>query len=491
MTNVSMKQWNLDQWLSEVRISNITQQLIEFQHYGEIFRPHQGAWTRNVFTWKTVGIPNREDAVMMIAILNYYAKVNGLPVMSCQNLREHSEIFFRSPACKPNNGWHLENRELEAICPSSCDEFELIDHVHPHPQEKLYGRKTAMDALLDLMKNHLVTAVVGTAGNGKTALTWHTINQAKEDLGFRCFDWVTDKRVVLNLENEKEEPSKEPGIGEDFESRIIDSMIGRFIKADPTWDKVIDEPPGSRGRKKLCKELLMDGNFLLVIDNIETTEAHNDIVRFLLNLLSGSTWSRAIVTSRVPIEEVSIRGQTTYKLRGLEKRYALEMLNAIQGNFEQKLTIDDCERIVDQTLGNPLFMQIALYRYRREPTKSELERILTDIADGKTKSFPSLFGPLAARLQEKGARWIAMYMAAREGLTTSREMIEQAWRKLYYSKLYGQNPENDPDHIHSTISAIIHELLYYGIISVNPKTPDIYSMHPLIRGYFRGGYEDK
>lgn len=485
MTNLPMRQWDLKRWFEEVRISNIKQQVIEFQHHGEIYRPHPGTWTHNVFTWTTVGISNREDAIMMIAILNYYASLNRLPVMNCQNLREHSTIFLRSAACKPNNNWKdLDLRELEAICPSSCNERELIAHVHPHPQDHLFGRDRDMDGLLHMLTDRQVVAVVGNGGEGKTALVWHAAQKTKNDRIFQCFDWVTDKRFILNLETQEEVYTGEQGIDTDFTSQIIDSMLNRFRHVDPSWEKVIDEIPLAGRRLKLCQELLVGGNFLLVIDNIETTAAHNQIVRFLLDLLTdskSSTRSRALVTSREPVMKYTINQQGIYKLKGLEKRYAVQMMNAVQRDFEQRLPTDECEQIAEKTAGNPLFILISLYRYHLEPTREEFKRIVVDIEAGRSKAFVFLFKPLVDRLSVKGSLSLARLIAASPTMSASRQFVEQAWQKIYV-KIFKQN--TDPGEIAFALNEAILELIRNGIISVNSQ--EVYSMHPLIGRYFRG-----
>lgn len=482
---LEMRLWNLELWFSAVGITNISQQVIQLVEQKKIYNPHGIRWGRNVFNWKAVGIAEREDAVVMVAVLNHHAKLNSLSYMNCQNIREHSEIFFRSRACKPNNGWlELDFNELEGICPSSGNEIELIAHVHPHPQDHLFGRDRDMERLLQILHDRQVVAVVGNGGEGKTALVWHTAQKTKNEHIFQCFDWVTDKRFVLDLETQEEVHTGEQGIDADFASHIIDSMLNRFRHVDPSWEKVIDEIPLSDRRRKLCQELLVAGNFLLIVDNIETTSAHNQIVRFLLDLLTdskSSTRSRALITSRDPVMKHAINQQGIYKLKGLELYDALQMMNAVQRDFEHKLSEDECRQIAEKTAGNPLFILVSLYRYNLEPTKEEFRRILPDIEAGRSKAFDFLFKPLVERLRVKGSLSLARFIAASSTMSASRQFIEQAWQKIFI-RVFQQNA--DQVEIAFVLKEAIVELIHNGIISVNSQ--DIYSMHPLIGRYFRG-----
>lgn len=483
--NSPTRQWDLMDWFQAVKISNISEHVIRFQNVGEIYRSHQGKWTNNVFTWKTVGITNREDAVMMIAILNHYAKQNGTSVMSNQNLREHSTLFLRSSACKPNNHWPSLNLiEFEAICGASYGEEDVIGHVHPHPQrrDRFFGRDSDIQRLGQLLTDYSVVVVTGNGGDGKTALAWHTAQSVKNILSFQALDWLTDKQVILNPDTEELHPTHERGIGADFKSSIIQSLIKRFQHVDASWAKVLEATTEWDKQLKLCQELLVAGQFLLVIDGIETTGVHNEIVRFLLDLLTDSTAktrSRALVTSRLPVMRHAFAKQAIYPLKGLEPKSALEFIQALQVDLESPLPIEDCVTLVEKTAGNPLFIQVVLGRYRLDPTRAGFNRILRDIDSGRARTFDFLFRPVVSRLNVKGASHLVRFMSDSPSQHVSRQNIEQAWQTI------SPKPHLTPDESESILGSALRELTYNGIVMVNPHE-DAYTLHPLIRNYVKG-----
>lgn len=492
MTQSPDKTWSLETWFNAVRINNIQQQVIEFVNDDEqVNLPHHDGivWTRQVYNWKTLGIAERDDARLMVTVLNHYSKQNQRTIMRCPDLRTHAEIFFESAACKPRNNWlPLTDAEIRAICPSSCAEDELLRHVHPYPQNELFGRDRDFNRIGNMIGEQLVTPIVSEAGDGKTAFAWHSATLMKSQQGFRCFDWVTDKTSYISPITGEEEsiPNAEATrLKGRYKSRITDSAIGRFIKVDADWEVALDTQD-SEQRHAITQEMVRDGHYLLVVDNIESTDAHNEIIRYLTEFLGGSTGatqSRALVTSRKPTTGDNIQNQHDYSLGGIHPDGVDSLATSIQRGFSTPLSLDRCHELAEHAHYNPLFLQIALNRYRFEPTEAEFKRIIDDLQHGHSLAFQQLFSPLEQRLTKHGARSLALYIA-QEPSSLKRDKLRRVWKRIY-AQLFSDRAALDPIQATTAFNAALRELIYNRIVSVASPQDEEYTMHPLIRAYFR------
>ena len=75
----------------------------------------------------------------------------------------------------------------------------LRSRVHPPPPRSLIGRDMDFMRVVESLQDNPVTVIDGVAGDGKTSLAWVCAVHGYQSRLYTNFDWVTDKRHILNL----------------------------------------------------------------------------------------------------------------------------------------------------------------------------------------------------------------------------------------------------------------------------------------------------
>jgi len=413
-------------------------------------------------------IATREDALCFIEAFNSVAERKGLEVMSCGNLLTHANIFLTSPKICSHSFVGLQETELQAFCgrvrKNKFSGFDLLDKVHPKPPLQLFGRDEDIVRVLRSIEKNPVTVVSGIAGNGKTSLTWFSIQQAIEGGLLADFDWTTDKRYVLDQYGKEIQTGVKPL---NFNA-ILRSMIARF-----GWSDLIGEMDDDLA--EACALRLQQQKYLLVVDNLETIPDSEYVVNQLLDILARGFGkppvSRAIVTSRytvnqsdcanVPIEGIAPSSRLAYI------SYLLETTNM------PPLSTSQATQLAEVTQGNPLFIQLALQRFSVVPYS--FDQIIEDIRYGSNfnAAFQNLFAPLVNDLKENHpkAYWL-MVCAAHLSVLQDNEL------QLYWSEAF----EDSLDEYYEALAILKSKM----ILSTTDSAMGEFTMHSLIQTYLRG-----
>lgn len=466
MASEPVPSWTLKDWLTALKISipefaaRTTIEGMDVQRF--LYECGRGRQT----------IQTRAIALAFITEFNKIATERELSVMSCENLHRHAEIFFSSAFCRADFGI-LRPVEFQAICPDYLSKKKMtpsdgiIDRVHPRPPDKLFGRSHDLHQAVGLIQNYPICVISAIGGHGKTALAWYMTQamQGGQKPMFCEFDWVTDKRMsfVVNAVPGWEKLDNEVSL-----QSLLRSMVTRF-----GWDDLhgLDETE----LLNRCAERLQQEAYLLVVDNLETVENQQTLVRQLLRLLgvgSGKdTPSRALITSR---HSLDIPGCGNYRLQGIEESQRIPYIHYLQPmiNFPP-LALPQMESLAESTGGNPLFIQVALQRYALAPHKfAEVRR---DLAQGNLlpSVFDYVFEPLIMDLQtmHPQAGWLAKCAAALPVIYQS-ELMEY-WQAAFPADVQYEG--------YYEALAILRSRMIIEIVS---NMSDELTMHPLIRAYF-------
>jgi hypothetical protein len=426
-----------------------------------------------VTRWFTKGIPDRSKAVKMIAVLSEAARRNRKALLNGALLREHARIFLNSDACRERYA-ELDEDELKWVSggkpiPIVEGFSELRMRVFPRPPDRqnLYGRDQDLKRVLSALQSSSVSVIDAVGGNGKTTLAWHVAMLAVETGVIQKFDWTTDKRVMLDLDGFPLDTDLPPL---DF-NRILRSMAVRF-----QWYDIMAAQDADL--ETLCADRLATGLYLIVVDNLETIDQRDMIVDRLRGILDrrrslSPQMSRALITSRVQVREPNCQ---RIELGGLDlessKQYIFYLEQNLTGKNVISLSDGQSEKLWQVTLGNPLFIQIAVARYMR--ARATFDEIVSNLETGQdfNQSFRNLFSATFNELGEV-TRWLAMVAAELPILTYD------ALRQIWLSE-----EESDLEYF----DYVLRQLVQYRILNPIVKQIDHleeYSIHPLVRAFLK------
>lgn len=422
--------------------------------------------------WFNKGIPERDKAIQMIAVLSEVARRNGKSLLNGALLREHARIFLSSKAC---NERYAELDEDELIWVSrgkptplaegfseSIAELRLRVWPRPPEREHLYGRDNDLISVLHALESSAVTVIDAVGGNGKTSLAWHAAMLAMEKGIVSAFDWTTDKRVMLDLDGNPIETDQRPL---DF-NHILRSMATRF-----RWYDIMTAQDAQL--EALCADRLATGLYLIVIDNLETIEQRDIVVDRIRGLLDrkrsrAPQTSRALITSRIQVREPNCQ---RIALHGLDQQAAVQYIHHLEHNLEgrktAKLSEHQCEKLWQVTDGNPLFIQIAVARYLN--AKATFADILYGIENGQdfNQIFRNLFSATFAEL-DKESQWLAAVANVLHPL--NYDALRDVWLREGYHNDY--------------FDYALTQLIQYRVLTPINNRDREYSIHPLIRAFF-------
>jgi hypothetical protein len=253
---------------------------------------------------------------------------------------------------------------------------------------------------------------------------------------------------------------------------ILSSAVRRF-----NWDNMLLAP--DHRLPALAAERLASGRYLIVVDNLETVPQASEMVTLLRGLLEprgelSPVASRALITSRVPVDDVP--GVRNIPIDGLALEPAVDFVRALEQEsaFAKRISDTQLERLWTLSKGNPLLLQIALTRSFYQ--NNNFEEVLRDFetGDGFFSVFNHLIGPLVEMMDQANpkATFIAAYAALMPELTTDE--LRRAWDKEYSGD--------------STFENALAVAVRYGILRPLPGSDGEYAMHPMVRHYLRRLY---
>jgi hypothetical protein len=430
-----------------------------------------------VQTWFSRAIVDRDHAVAMITVLRHAAQNAGSTLFGDDHLRAHANYFMRSKACRDGGFTPLSDDELAAIAGNPVpdidprfDDHDLLRKVFPPPPIRPFGRDAEIAHLLDVMQNSVVTVIVSDPGNGKTTLAWHAGRRAVQGGLVTAMDWNTDKRSMVTPTGEEKSVSLS-GVPLKYET-ILSSAVRRF-----KWDNMLLAP--EHRLPALAAERLAGGRYLLVVDNLETVPQASEMVTLLRGLLEprgqfSPLASRALITSRVPVDDVP--GVRNVSIGGLAYEPASAFIRALENDsaFAHRISDTQLERLWTLTKGNPLLLQIALTRSMYQ--SGNFNEVLRDLdnGDGFFSIFNHLIGPLVEMMDQANpkATFIAVYAALMPDQTADE--LRRAWDKEYSGDV--------------AFEAALATAVRYGILRPVPGSEGEYAMHPMVRHYLRRLY---
>ena len=463
--------WTLADWLKAVHAPSVVR-LIEFAESKSIIAYDE--WKEQTISgWKKDGIPRREPALQMLQALVELARQNQTAVLSGDALHAHAQVFMASRACRVASA--LMPPEIAALlrnAPFTPDDFDLLDHVHPAPPSHLFGRQKTMARVMERLERHPVVQLTALGGDGKTALAWYAAQEARHRGLCLDFDWTTDKRSYIRSDGHLKPTNEDPL---NF-TRILRSMVARF-----QWRELEGEPEIKLER--LCADRLRRGRYLIVVDNLETVDDGEYIVKHLLNMLNARAphtpvLSRALITSRVAVQET---GCAEVAIGGLESSEWQAFVRALQHELDiadDVLSEAQIAKFCQVTAGSPLFIRISLQRLAVAP--DSYDEIIGDINMGQHfETFRTLFEPLFGLLTDD-ARWLALYASTRPSLLLAD--LKDQWSREY-DRAYGADPAREQDKVSSFFLALglLHQHRMIDPVGERGE----YVMHALLRRYFR------
>ena len=432
--------------------------------------------TKNGTHKRAAGIIHREDALIYITALKSVAQRTGSQLFAPARFEQDAGIFLSSAACRQKFAGPNDS-EIRAIFLSTNSQQSLPEKdaysslrakVQPAPPQDLFGRTQDIDRTESALSESPVVVIDGVGGDGKTALAWHTALHLIAHRRFSNFDWTTDKRNFITPDGQIIAiPASDAH--ETFLEKVLISVCRRF-----GWYDLM----GSRNSKLIdgCADKLRSGRYLIVVDNLETVDAADEIVRQLLDMLTPQfrkepISSCALITSRKQVVHPDV---SNVSIVGMDTEARVPYIRHLMQQWQINDVSDAaCQQIAKQTDGNPLFMQLALRRYSLMPTDTMLDELSDVLTGDKEKIFFALFGNLLNILNKYiacFAQMIAYEVTYSKDGVTIRD-LQTLW----------QNVIAESDTVTTTFENAVQELWNNRILNSVPN--GYFTMHALIRSY--------
>jgi hypothetical protein len=251
----------------------------------------------------------------------------------------------------------------------------MLHNLPPRRYTHLVGREEEILTVLQALRNTdlaapSIIAITGLGGIGKTALAYEIVGRALLEGLFDGLVWESAKSEELEG------------------SRIVQLMpsstlsietLVRTIANQLGYDQLLQLPPNELLIR--VHQILQNGSYLIVVDNLETVEAYEELARNLHGLLSPSQSvhpSRALLTSRERLTEIPYIYD--YYLRGLPKPASIEFLEQ-EAHDRGATSILQAgkkllERVFKVTYGMPLAMKLLISQFIAGiPLDTELDRL--------------------------------------------------------------------------------------------------------------------
>ncbi|CAG1012163.1 hypothetical protein ANRL4_04585 [Anaerolineae bacterium] len=249
-----------------------------------------------------------------------------------------------------------------------------LSSLPPRRYTHLVGREEDIGTILEKIRSpdptaSPVIAITGLGGIGKTALAYEIVERAMLE---RLFDGLVWENAKLEeLEAGKIRHLKPLALS--FESLV--SAIARQLGYD-----ALLQLPSSELQNRI-RHILQTGSYLIVVDNLETVEAYEELARQLHGLLSPSQSpqpSRALLTSREKLTEIPYLYD--HYIRGLSKPASMGFIEQEAHDRGATGILQAGQRLLDRvfkvTYGMPLAMKLIISQFIAGiPLDTELDRL--------------------------------------------------------------------------------------------------------------------
>lgn len=242
----------------------------------------------------------------------------------------------------------LSVEEKERYFPDLGTPIENLPEKPPY--DRLVGRDEVLTTLSEVLQSpsgKQVVVVSGLGGIGKTAIAYEVIKQAIQSGRFEKLVWETAKSeefTGISIRQRREQTISFPTILANYARQL-------------GFESLTMQPPDIL-RTRL-KDVLQSGSYLIVLDNLETLEAAQEIARQLHELVSPGK-SRVLITSRERLVDESFIYD--YYIKGLSESASLELIldEAEARGADGLLQADKIllKRIYTTTGGMPLALKL-------------------------------------------------------------------------------------------------------------------------------------
>lgn len=481
--DVPTKDWTLNEWFgavgvqSDQQVCDIAAKLATTQDANPWTAPRIAEWRRGR-KGRAAGIIEREVALQMLAVLREIAQRNRREILNDANLAAHAEIFLRSRACRQAfalpegvDDWHIITQarpSSETNVPEDLSLLEVRQSVYPRPPhaDDLYGRDDDLKKLRSCFAHSPVIIVDGLPGQGKTALAWAAAVELLETRRFYGVSWYTDKRYMVDLYGRVVKIKAQSANSEgEFLHQVLNNLCERM-----KWQDLL----AKRDAKLVahCADRLRKGRYLLVVDNLETTEHAEAISHQLHDMLTPlfsnePIMSAALLTSRPRVDNAHY-GQVS--LDGIDQKASVQYMRALEKMWHTTKPLSDAQAdaLAGQIGGNPLMIQVIMRHYTLRPMKSTFEQIMQSLTEPQQQVFANVFQPFLAAMSEDAV--MLAQLAAMELATTGEikyEMLLDKWRNMLVAD-------------EQQFGTALRELVRNRILDLSDGG---YTMHALIREY--------
>jgi hypothetical protein len=218
------------------------------------------------------------------------------------------------------------------------------------PYDRLVGRDEVLEAVIQALQATLgkpVVVVSGLGGIGKTAVAYEVIKRAMQSGRFEKLAWETAKSeefTGVGIRQRREQTISFPNVLASYARQL-------------GFESLTTQPP--EVLRLRLRDALRTGSYLIVLDNLETLEAAQNVARQLYEMVSPGK-SRVLITSRERLVDEPF--VYDYFVRGLSEPASLELIRdeAEAREAATLLQADDAllKRIYTTTGGMPLALKL-------------------------------------------------------------------------------------------------------------------------------------
>ena len=239
----------------------------------------------------------------------------------------------------------------------------------------LVGREEEIGTLLGKLRSPdpttpPVIAITGLGGIGKTALAYEIVERVMLEGLFDGMVWESAKAEELES-GQIVRLLRPPALS--FEALV--SAIARQLG----YDALLQLPPSELQNR--VRHILQTGSYLIVVDNLETVEAYEELARQLHGLLSPSQApqpSRALLTSRERLTEIPYIYD--HYIQGLSEPASMEFIEQEARDRGATGILQAGQRLLDRvfevTYGMPLAIKLIISQFIAGiPLDTELDRL--------------------------------------------------------------------------------------------------------------------
>jgi len=242
----------------------------------------------------------------------------------------------------------LSNEEKAAYFPNLG--IPIANLPEKPPYDRLVGRDEVLEAVSDALQDTVgkpVIVVSGLGGIGKTAVAYEVINRVMQSGRFEKLAWETTKSeefTGVGIRQRREQIISFPNVLASYARQL-------------GFESLTTQPPEVMHVR--LRDALRSNSTLLVLDNLETLEAAQEVARQLYEMVSPGK-SRVLITSRERLVDEPF--VYDYFVRGLSERASLELIRD-EAEAREAATLLQADsallkRIYKTTGGMPLALKL-------------------------------------------------------------------------------------------------------------------------------------